>query len=559
MDANTGNTPSMMKYIITAIAFTFVCYIFFTIMRNPSGSEYHIQKYFFTYMFPLLMIFAILLNLGSDQATRKPFLEVFGVITVVGIAIYYYALSNGSYLDVSNTTNYLLMIAIGLVGLAIVYNALVGWMSRLQGVPGFIAQLIFYLPCVLYDAWLWLLDQFKLTSIAVYGLIIIEIVLMITYIYLPSLTSTIVGTNNSLLLVKNVTPLNDGRKTIATSSMLKVVPTSAQRDMGITQPYTPKNYCISMWVFVNPQDPANFAYSRESQILQYGYLDRDGLYQVKPMITYYGGGNTTDQPMERNKFVFYFVNYKDIQLENSLEKLIPLFKDAMNKKTAELAVLINDIASPNLTESEKANLQTTITQLQEYANRLSNSAAINAVEIDIESIRKTIISGKLSSTQLNDLVQSKAQLTQQIAILNLQQSLLPDELAFLQGQTYENMKHTFYPITLPDQKWNQIVVNYSDNIVDLFINGSLERTFYLAGKDIPPVGFEEPGHPSSFLPQYNDLDTITIGDKYGIDGGICNVVYYKEPLTPEQITFTYNAMVYSDPPVPRENETEQKT
>ena len=67
MNANPRNSPSLMKHIITTIAFTFVCIIFYKIASNPSGSDYHIQKYFFTYMFPLLMIFAILLNIFYEN------------------------------------------------------------------------------------------------------------------------------------------------------------------------------------------------------------------------------------------------------------------------------------------------------------------------------------------------------------------------------------------------------------------------------------------------------------------------------------------------------------
>ena len=53
------------------------------------------------------------------------------------------------------------------------------------------------------------------------------------------------------------------------------------------------------------------------------------------------------------------------------------------------------------------------------------------------------------------------------------------------------------------------------------------------------------------LPIYNDLDQITIGDDNGIDGGICNVRYYKHPLSPEQIALTYNSTIISELPIPR--------
>ena len=100
-------------------------------------------------------------------------------------------------------------------------------------------------------------------------------------------------------------------------------------------------------------------------------------------------------------------------------------------------------------------------------------------------------------------------------------------------EQYTANAHTFYDLTLPNQKWNQIVLNYNRNIVDLFINGVLERTFTMTND----------------MPIYNDLDTITVGDDNGLKGGICNVVYYKHPLSKEQIVTSYNTKMNSNPPV----------
>jgi hypothetical protein len=190
-----------------------------------------------------------------------------------------------------------------------------------------------------------------------------------------------------------------------------------------------------------------------------------------------------------------------------------------------------------------------MTTLQKYDQRLRISSQMHDIHSKIQTLSDTIATGTLTNKQTNDLEKSKEQLLVQLAILQTQDELSPEELVSLETSQYNKMKHTFYPVTLPDQKWNQIVLNYSNSTVDLFINGNLERTFYLAGKDIPPDIFN--GNPDTFLPQYNDLDSITVGDTNGIDGGICNVVYYRQPLTTEQIIFTYNQMVNSNPPVPR--------
>jgi hypothetical protein len=88
--------------------------------------------------------------------------------------------------------------------------------------------------------------------------------------------------------------------------------------------------------------------------------------------------------------------------------------------------------------------------------------------------------------------------------------------------------------SLPTQRWNYIVFNYSHNDVNLFINAELVRTFSLV----------------TAMPDLNALDTITVGDPQGgIQGGICNVVYYKHTLTPQQIAFSYNVMKDKDPPL----------
>ena len=279
-------------------------------------------------------------------------------------------------------------------------------MSKLKGWPGFIAQLIFYVPCVLWDLWYYILDQFKLTSYSVYSFICLEIVLIIMYLYLPDIASEITGMSNSIQLVDNVIYLNKGKRVVASSDVLKIPPTPDQHVVSYLT-----NYSISMWVYVNPHSPNTEAYNKETEIMSYGFTDSNGVQHVKPMIRYYGGG-LNDQPIERNKYVFYFSKYPPTN-------------------------------------------------------------------------------------------------------------------------QYVSEKDTFYDVTIPNQKWNHIVMNYTNNNVDIFINGVLERSFSMVNT----------------MPIYNDLDTITVGDENGLDGGICNVVYYRHPLSDEQIAILYNSKMSSDPPI----------
>ena len=88
-----------------------------------------------------------------------------------------------------------------------------------------------------------------------------------------------------------------------------------------------------------------------------------------------------------------------------------------------------------------------------------------------------------------------------------------------------------YEVEIDSQKWNNFVFNYNGDFVDLFINGSLVRSF-------------------ECTPGYNiTTDQLIIGDENGVYGAICNVVYYNLPLTLREITTAYNLLNGRNPPI----------
>lgn len=80
------------------------------------------------------------------------------------------------------------------------------------------------------------------------------------------------------------------------------------------------------------------------------------------------------------------------------------------------------------------------------------------------------------------------------------------------------------------QKWNNIIVNYDGGTLDVFINNKL-----VVSKD-------------SVVP-YMSFDQITSGATNGIQGGICNVKYYKRVLNISEIHQIYNSVKNKDPPI----------
>ena len=76
--------------------------------------------------------------------------------------------------------------------------------------------------------------------------------------------------------------------------------------------------------------------------------------------------------------------------------------------------------------------------------------------------------------------------------------------------------------------------------LNIYVNGNLEKSVALP--------------PGSTI-KYNTGDIIEVGEgdntvtRGGLHGAICNVVYYKTPLTPFQISANYNLNRYNNPPV----------
>lgn len=403
----------IIKYSVLTAILVGISILIIQIITNTSSTMYNVQKYFFVIVIPLVFIFALLLNLNTDRSGLYLFAKIALVLVVLGVGLYYYSQTSGNGFLYSSFTNYTVLAFIILISLMLLYSTVVNAMSKWTGVAGFIAQLIFYIPCILWDLWAYVFQEFKLTAWSTYGLLLLEIILITIYICLPALSNKVTGLKDGLQLMTDVYWLNQPSKVIATSEMLLANPTPTQAAQGQNGQYR-TNYCISMWVYVNPQTSSTAAYNQETELFSYGYTDASGVQHVKPMIRYYGGGNDTDQLVERNKYVFYFSTYPPTD-------------------------------------------------------------------------------------------------------------------------QYDSSGDTFYDVALPNQKWNQLVLNYNRNIVDLFINGNLERSFTM----------------DNAMPIYSPLDAIRVGSLNGIQGAICNVAFYNHPLSKEQIAFSYNTLAFSNPPIPR--------
>jgi len=83
------------------------------------------------------------------------------------------------------------------------------------------------------------------------------------------------------------------------------------------------------------------------------------------------------------------------------------------------------------------------------------------------------------------------------------------------------------------QKWNNLVINYANGVLDIFMDTKMIGSF-------PQV-----------IP-YNSSDMLTVGDGYGptkgLNGGICNIVFYGNILRKKRMDFNYEYLKNKNPP-----------
>jgi hypothetical protein len=400
-------TPTdLIKYGILYLFIFFIGVILYFAAFDNEALSNRSYMYTLTAIIPLIILFCFIIPIGSQSSQiYKMFILAIVGILFTAIIYSYSSLSKQTFTFVSYAMNFLLFFIV-LIGLAIFFYIFGNYFKSLNNFSGFIVYFIFYIPCLIIDFFKYILKESGMTSLPVYALFIIEVLLILTYLYSKDIINYFITktTKNMVLLEK--TEFLDIKTTISTNYDLRIKDPIVSNDSGsfkkvdetqsseTTETYSyRKRYAISMWVYLNNQPPNNQSYSKETEIFNYG--------NGKPRITYYND-ITTDN--NKDKYIFYFTNTTD---ENSSVKM-----------------------------------------------------------------------------------------------------------------------------TLPGQKWNNIVFNYNSDKVDLFINGNLEKSYVFDNN----------------MPTYFASDNITVGTADGLDGAICNVNYFIEPLTKTQITNAYNLLMMRNPP-----------
>jgi hypothetical protein len=284
----------------------FLSIILFYAIRDPQALTSNSSSYFLVISAVMILCFGLFSSLPDFSETPyMPFLIGGIILFLVSFGSYYSSyLTPAVIATIANFLRVLIMLMI-VVGLAIGYKIFSDRIKSLKGWPGFLANFLFYIPCMLSDGLEYLLQQYKITPNIVFVLLIIELLLALGYFYIPVVIqktirkTAIVLQNKPVYLDKEVTVGNI--KNFLFKPLGEKVLYIEDKDRYM------RNYCINMWVFLNIQPSSNSAYANETNIFN---------YNNHPRITY-KNQSSNKRLKSRNIYTFYFSNTQDGKIDDN--------------------------------------------------------------------------------------------------------------------------------------------------------------------------------------------------------------------------------------------------
>ena len=277
-----------------------ICIIMFLAARDTKGLTKNFNSYTVLMLIPIILGFVILSPLFKSNS---PHLLMFGggiLALIFAVAVYYTNNLSPDTAAFGSRAAGWLGLAIVIVGLAMVVKLFASDLKQMTGWYGFFANLLFYIPCLLNDFIDYLFLQFKTTPNTVLLLFIVEILLILFYIYYPQLMNKIT-TKNQAIIQKTPLFLNN-RMVIANSDKMLMAIPKYDTTSSIDKPRYNPNYTMDMWIHLNIQPSSTASYANETTIFDYG--------NGKPRISY---KNTSDNSRSENadNYLIYVSNNGD--------------------------------------------------------------------------------------------------------------------------------------------------------------------------------------------------------------------------------------------------------
>jgi hypothetical protein len=235
---NTGIFLSFFSLSIIAL--------FFANNDNRSNSN---LMYFYTFLVVVPIILGMYMSsmvvLENDLTIYEKIIIIIGFLLIFGSAYCYsYHINPFTSTYIYSFGNVFLSLIV-IIFLGITFIVFSDYLKKQRGLLGFIVNLIFFIPCLFTDFVEYIKQQIGITPNIVYVMFILELLVIITYIYLPSMIHLLLH-NDSVKLKKNPYYLKN-KNVVAYNDVFKV---NNNNELNI-KPYLNNNYSFSFWIYLN--------------------------------------------------------------------------------------------------------------------------------------------------------------------------------------------------------------------------------------------------------------------------------------------------------------------
>ena len=313
---------SLINFFVYFFILLAVAVVFDSIKNNRTG----VSKKTYTYAFLGIIIPAFLILIAGGiqyvNTITNPgvsFIIKLIIITIIVLLftaiVYFFQISTYIYI--------LIVLLIVIIGLAIVFHQFYDTFERTIQTSSFkfVIEFIFFIPCIFNDILRWGLNQIHMTHYFTYVILLIEILLIIIYFFLPViLNRTILGSETNVKILQDEPfYINKGKqRKIANATDLQKKPSNSKDLLNNINPNEPiynKDYAFSMWINMNPQTISS---DKEIQIFTYGLIDKN----LKPKIVY-KTNSTPGSPSIQNVYRIYFTGNQTVDKNNYYDVYLP--------------------------------------------------------------------------------------------------------------------------------------------------------------------------------------------------------------------------------------------
>ena len=306
------NFKSRTIQFLIFIAVSIVLTVFITSDRDALSKRSGI--YTFLIVAPLLIGLYLSTQIGVNIGALKGAGILIVCILLFSLGSYYAKAGKYGVLFV-NVMSYAFIFLIIVVGLAVIYNVFRDTLLSQTGSTGFIIQLFFFIPCLVSDFVEYIRDQMQITSPIIVWLLVLEIILLLVFFYLPTIIRALTVRQHSVLYSDAI--YLDEERTIAGHSRFLIPVKESINGDDLDKTYRNTNYAFSFWVYVNAGSPSTSSgYNGvPARIFMYGNTDTGGkplvTYDIDSFVIYFAGNNSEPYRVKlpNQKWLHFAFNY----------------------------------------------------------------------------------------------------------------------------------------------------------------------------------------------------------------------------------------------------------